>query len=417
MDKKRIIFHIDANSAYLSWEAVYRLQHGEAVDLREIPSVVGGNQATRHGIVLAKSIPSKKYGVKTGEPLIQARRKCPNLVVVPPRYELYMQCSSAMIDVLKDYSDKIQLFSIDECFLDFTGMDALLGDPLEVAHGIKERIKRELGFTINIGISSNKLLAKMAGELKKPDMVHTLYPEEMPSKMWVLPVEELYMVGRATAPKLNQMGIYTIGDLAKTNIDLLKYKFKSWGLMLYAYAHGIEDTPVNNDGAVPYIKGIGNSCTIHFDVEDRETAHKVLLSLVETVAMRLRHGGFCCRLVQVSIRTSELASYGHQRKFHVATDCTNEIYAEACRLFDRAWRGEPIRHLGVRVSELCGNDFIQLSMLEESWEKQRLVDRAVDKIRLKHGSYSIFRAGFLHSRLAPMQGGVVEDFPVMTSIL
>jgi DNA polymerase-4 len=414
---ERIIFHIDANSAFLSWSAVNALQHGATVDYREIPSIVGGNQATRHGIVLAKSIPAKKYGIQTGEPVIQAKQKCPGLLVLPPEYFVYMKCSSAMIDIIRDYSDTIQVFSIDEVFVDYTCMEKLLGDPVETAHQLKDRIKKELGFTVSVGISSNKLLAKMASDLKKPDAVTTLFKDEIPTKMWGLDVRDLYMVGQATEAKLKRMGIYTIGDLANTEIEFLKYKFKSWGEVLWCFANGIEDSPVKPDGAIPYIKGIGNSCTIHFDVEDRETAHKVLLSLVETVGMRLRNGKFCCRLVQVSIKTNELRSYSHQHKFFVPTDCTNAIYKEACRLFDAMWKGEPIRHLGVRVSELCGNDFVQLSLLENSFEKQRLIDLAVDDIRLKYGSHSVFRAGFLHSRLAPMQGGIVEDFPIMTSIL
>jgi len=414
---ERIIFHIDANSAFLSWSAVNALQHGATVDYREIPSIVGGNQATRHGIVLAKSIPAKKYGIQTGEPVIQAKQKCPGLLVLPPEYFVYMKCSSAMIDIIRDHSDTIQVFSIDEVFVDYTCMEKLLGDPVETAHQLKDRIKKELGFTVSVGISSNKLLAKMASDLKKPDAVTTLFKDEIPTKMWGLDVRDLYMVGQATEAKLKRMGIYTIGDLANTEIEFLKYKFKSWGEVLWCFANGIEDSPVKPDGAIPYIKGIGNSCTIHFDVEDRETAHKVLLSLVETVGMRLRNGKFCCRLVQVSIKTNELRAYSHQHKFFVPTDCTNAIYKEACRLFDAMWKGEPIRHLGVRVSELCGNDFVQLSLLENSFEKQRLIDLAVDDIRLKYGSHSVFRAGFLHSRLAPMQGGIVEDFPIMTSIL
>ncbi|HOA56000.1 MAG TPA: DNA polymerase IV [Clostridiales bacterium] len=388
---ERIIFHIDANSAFLSWSAVNALQHGATVDYREIPSIVGGNQATRHGIVLAKSIPAKKYGIQTGEPVIQAKQKCPGLLVLPPEYFVYMKCSSAMIDIIRDYSDTIQVFSIDEAFVDYTCMEKLLGDPVETAHQLKDRIKKELGFTVSVGISSNKLLAKMASDLKKPDAVTTLFKDEIPTKMWGLDVRDLYMVGQATEAKLKRMGIYTIGDLANTEIEFLKYKFKSWGEVLWCFANGIEDSPVKPDGAIPYIKGIGNSCTIHFDVEDRETAHKVLLSLVETVGMRLRNGKFCCRLVQVSIKTNELRSYSHQHKFFVPTDCTNAIYKEACRLFDAMWKGEPIRHLGVRVSELCGNDFVQLSLLENSFEKQRLIDLAVDDIRLKYGSHSVFR--------------------------
>lgn len=414
---ERIIFHIDANSAFLSWSAVNALQHGAKIDYRDIPAIVGGNQATRHGIVLAKSIPAKKYDIQTGEPIIQAKQKCPSLMIIPPEYYVYMRCSSAMVDIIKCYSDTIQAFSIDEVFVDYTGMVKTLGDPVKIAHEIKDRIKNELGFTVSVGIASNKLLAKMASDLKKPDAVITLFKDEMPSKMWKLKVRDLYMVGQATEAKLMKMGIYTIGDLASAEIEFLKYKFKSWGEMLWCYANGIEESEVKPDGAIPYVKGIGNGCTIHFDVEDADTAKRVLLSLVETVGMRLRHGKFCCRLVQVSIRTSELNSYSHQRKFLVPTDCTNAIYRTACSLFDEAWKGEHIRHLSVRVSELCGNDFIQLSMLENSYEKQRLVDIAVDGIRMKYGSLSVIRAGFLHSRLAPLQGGVVEDFPMMTSIL
>jgi DNA polymerase IV len=413
----RVIFHIDANSAFLSWSAVYALQHGAPVDFREIPAVVGGNQATRHGIVLAKSIPAKKYGILTGEPLIKARQKCPALLVIPPEYYLYMKCNSAMIGIIKDFSENTQVFSIDEVFADYRGMGKILGDPVKAAHMIRERIKNELGFTVSVGVSSNKLLAKIASDMKKPDEVTTLFKDEIPSKMWKLDVRDLYMVGQATERKLKQLGIFTIGDLAKTEIEFLRYKFKSWGDVLWNFANGIEDSEVKADGAVPYIKGIGNSTTIHFDVEDGETAHRVLLSLVETVAMRLRHGKFCCRLVQVSIRTSELSSSSHQRKFQVPTDCTNAIYKEACALFDELWEGEPVRHLGVRVSDLCGNDFVQLSLLEDDYEKQRQVDKVVDDIRMRYGSFSVFRAGFLHSRLAPLQGGIVEEFPVMTSIL
>jgi len=415
--KDRIIMHIDANSAFLSWSAVYALQHGATVDYREVPSIVGGNQATRHGIVLAKSAPAKEYGIQTGEPIVQAKRKCPSLLVIPPEYHIYMQCNSAMLKIIRDYSDRVQVFSIDEVFMDYTGMEKVLGDPVSVAHQIKDRIKKELGFTVSVGISTNKLLAKMASELKKPDAVTTLYREEIPYKMWNLKVRDLYLVGAATEAKLMKMGIYTIGDLANTDIEYLRYKFKSWGDLLWCYANGIDDSEVKPDGSEPYIKGLGNSCTIPFDVEDRETAHRVLLSLVETVAMRLRHGGFCCRLVQVSIKTNELKTYSHQRKFFVPTDCTNAIYEEACRLFDEAWKGEPIRLLGVRVSELCGNDFVQLSLLEKDREKERRIDRAIDSIRMKFGSLSVFRAGFLYSGLSPLQGGIAEEFPVMTSIL
>lgn len=414
---RRIIFHIDVNSAYLSWEAVYRIQHGDPVDLRDIPSVVGGDPATRHGIVLAKSIPAKKYKIQTGEGLFSARMKCPGLVVVPPRYELYMQCSRAMLELLREYSSCIQRYSIDELFMDYTGMERHFGPPVEAAYSIKDRIRRELGFTVNIGISSNKLLAKMASELEKPDKVHTLFPEEIPEKMWPLPVGELFMVGRATAPKLYRRGIYTIGDLANTDPQLLKQWLKSYGLLIWSYANGYDQSPIRDNGYP--MKGLGNSTTIPFDVEDRETACMVLLSLVETVAMRLRDANRCAQVISVSIKNSSFEWYSHQRKIPVPTDVTNIIYRHARELLDEMWRGEPIRHMGVRLSELCSSDFYQLSLFEGDRERDRRLDRAVDGIRMKYGARSVIRSSFLHTGLNPITGGVLEqeDYPMMSSIL
>ena len=195
----RIIMHIDVNSAFLSWQAVYNLQRGHSLDLREIPSAVGGNQATRHGIILARSIPAKNHGVKTGEPVWEAKTKCPGLVLVPPDRHLYMKCSSALMDILREYSPRVQQYSIDEAFLDYTGMEKRFGPPLVLAGRLKDRVREELGFTVNIGISCNKLLAKMASDFKKPDRVHTLFPGEIKDKMWPLPVENLFMVGKRTA--------------------------------------------------------------------------------------------------------------------------------------------------------------------------------------------------------------------------
>jgi DNA polymerase IV len=338
-------------------------------------------------------------------------------MVVPPRYDLYMQCSAAMIKLLEEYSPKIQIFSIDECFLEYTGMEKILGEPETVARAICDRMKSELGFTVNIGISNNKLLAKIGGDLEKPDKVHTLYPKEIEAKMWPLPVEDLYMCGRATAPKLHKMGIYTIGQLATTDVEFLKYKLHSFGQMLWNFSNGIEDSPVQNGGRPP-MKGIGNSTTISYDVVDKEDAYKVLLSLTETVCMRLRQAGYCARLVAVSIRTNELVSSSHQHKFSTPTDCTTAIYESACRLFDELWKGQPIRHLGVRVSELCTNDFIQLSLFEKHNEKLKQLDAAIDNIRMKYGAKSVIRSVFLHSGLRPITGGVMEeDYQMMSSIL
>lgn len=415
---RRLIFHVDANSAYLSWEAVRRLQYGDSLDLRTVPSVVGGNQETRRGIVLARSIPAKKYGIVTGEPVFSARAKCPKLIVVPPDYYFYMQCSKAFGEVLQEYSPLVEQYSIDEYFLDYTGMVQTLGDPLQAAYRLKEQIKEELGFTVNVGISSNKLLAKMGSELKKPDMVHTLFPEEIPYKMWPLPVEKLFGVGRATAAKLRDRGILTIGDLANTDPQWLKSFLKSYGYLLWNFANGQDESPVIPNRRVA-IKGIGNSTTIPFDVHDRQTASLVLLSLVESVGIRLRQAKYLAGLVAVSIKTNEFYSYSHQRKLSTPTDSTNRIHEIACELFDEIWRQEPIRHLGVRVAELSSNSLIQASIFEQDMEKQRAMDRAVDEIRSRYGLKSVMRASFLHSGLSCIAGGTIteEEYPLMSSLL
>jgi Nucleotidyltransferase/DNA polymerase involved in DNA repair len=415
---KRYIFHVDANSAYLSWEAVYRLQHGDSLDLRTVPSVVGGDPATRHGIVLTKSIPAKKFKIHTGETLYSALQKCPELIIVRPHYGLYRQCSDAMVEILKEYSPHIQRFSVDECFMDFSGMELLANDPVKTACDLKDRVKNELGFTVNVGVSTNKLLAKMAGDLKKPDMVHTLFPKEIPLKMWPLPIEELFMVGRATSKKLRSRGITTIGDLANYDLKYLKPFLKSHGVLIWNYANGIEYSPVQTGGTIK-VKGMGNSTTIPFDVADQHNAHLVLLSLAESVSARLRQAKVLARLVSVSFRTNEFYGCSHQRKLYNPTDCTDEIWDIACELFDELWQAQPLRHMGLRVSELCQNDFVQTSLFGKNYEKQSKVDQAVDLIRAKYGSSAIYRSAFLHSGLHSITGGVIEneDYPMMSSLL
>ncbi len=414
----RIIMHIDVNSAFLSWQAVYNLQKGDILDLREIPSVVGGSQADRRGIVLAKSTPAKAYGIQTGEVLWQARQKCPNLVSVPPNYQLYMKCSNALYEVVKDYSPSIQRFSVDEMFIDYTGMEPHFGEPVEAAHMIKDRIKAELGFTVNIGIGCNKLTAKVAGDFQKPDMVHTLYPEEIPQKMWPLPEEDLFMVGRQTKKKLNQLNIHTIGQLANMDRKLLNDKLKSFGTLIWCYANGIDESPVRSEYFLQ-MKGIGNSTTIKFDVTDTYTARKVLLSLTESVALRLRAAHSCCRVINVEIKNSDLESYSHQRKLFSPTSITNEIYKNVVELFEEVWKGGKIRHLGVRLTDLCSDEFIQPSFFDEKdRDKKNALDSAIDNIRYKYGNAAVMRGVFLDGEFSPMTGGSgVEDYPVMSSIL
>ncbi|MBB6217264.1 DNA polymerase-4 [Anaerosolibacter carboniphilus] len=418
MKQNRIIFHIDVDSAYLSWEAVYRLQNGAPLDLRTIPSAVGGDPKSRHGIILAKSTPAKQYKIQTGETLHNALKKCPSLHIVSPSYGLYMQCSNAMMAILEEYSPVIQRFSVDEVFLDYTDMEHRWGDPITMAHRIKDRIKEELGFTVSIGISSNKLLAKMASDLKKPDAVATVFPEEISQKIWPLPVESLFYVGRATLPKLNKIGIYTIGDLATCDYEHIKYRLKSHGIMIWNYANGREDSPVRG-GKHMDMKGIGNSSTIAFDVEDKATAYRILLAITETVSMRLRHTENVCGLVAISLRDTELRTYSHQRKLFSPTDCTKEIFKTVAELFDEAWRREPIRNFGVRVSELSSNEFQQKSLFDDiDRERNKALDAVIDQVRLRYGSTSIMKAVLLNSGIKSMIGGVgADDYPMMASLL
>ena len=344
--------------------------------------------------------------------------KCPDLVIVPAHYDRYIHASSAMVEILKQYSPKIQRFSIDEVFLDYTNMEYHFGDPVTAAHRIKDHIHNELGFTVNIGISTNKLLAKMASDFEKPDNVHTLFPHEIREKMWPLPIRELFMCGPKTIPKLQKRGILTIGDLANTDISLLQYWLKSHGTMLWDYAHGREYSGVSNIG-IP-IKGIGNSTTTPADLEDMRSIQLYLLSLTEMVGMRLRDAQKIANVLSISLRNKSFNNYSHQKRMDVATDCTTLLYKTGCQLLREMWRGEPIRHIGVRVSEFQENTFYQTSIFYPNIEKKRSIDKVVDQIRSRHGSNSIMRTSILGTGIAPVMGGVPneeDEFPMMTSIL
>ena len=404
-----MIFHVDVNSAFLSWEAVYRLTHlGGTLDLRTIPSAVGGDMAKRRGIILAKSLPAKKYGIRTGETIVEAMRKCPELKLVPPHYELYNRASAALMEILREYSPQVEQFSVDEAFLDMTGMEKLFGEPVEAAYKLKDRIRDTLGFTVNIGISSNKLLAKMASDFEKPDKVHTLFPEEVPEKMWPIPVGELFLVGRATERKLAQLGIRTIGELACTDVKILRSHLKKHGELVWEFANGrdvsvVEAEPSEN-------KGYGNSTTIAFDVTDRDTARLVLLSLAETVAARLRKHGKKAELISVGIKNSELHTVSHQAVLPVPSDITYEIYTAACKLFDELWDGSPIRHLGIHAGKLGDSGARQLNIFDNvDYEKLERLDAALDAIRNRHGADSVMRASFLKSPFDHMTGGISRE--------
>ena len=407
---ERVIFHVDANSAFLSWTAVYRLRVlGESVDLRQVPSVVAGDKESRHSIILAKSGPAKKYGIATGEPLFQALEKCPELVVVPPDYELYVEASRHFVAMLRQFSPLVEQYSIDEAWVDMTGTQRLYGSPLLAAEQMRKRIYEELGFTVNIGISSNKLLAKVAGDFEKPNKIHTLFPEEIPNKMWVLPVRDLFLVGSATEKKLKNMGIYTIGDLAKTDVNLLRHKLGKHGETIWHFANGrnadiVSSVPTEN-------KGYGNSVTLSSDVTDKETGHRVLLCLCETVAARMRKDDQCGRCITVHLRTNEFHNFSHQAQMNSITNNTQEIYEAACRVFDEAWDGQtPLRQIGAQVTKLCHQPYRQYDFLSgvspEQYEKKLALDDTVDALRDKYGEDIIRRAKFTRDAENHMAGGL-----------
>lgn len=393
MDK--IVFHIDVNSAFLSWEAVYRLHHkGGSLDLRQIPSAVGGDIAMRRGIILAKSLPAKKYGIKTGESIPEARKKCPALVLVPPNYGIYQEASTAFMNLLREYSPKVEPYSVDEAFVDMTETSHLFGGALPAAEQIKNRIRDELGFTVNVGVSTNKLLAKMASDFKGPDKVHTLFPEEIEEKMWPLPVSELFFVGRATTAKLLSMGIKTIGELAGTDVVMLKTHLKKQGEVIWGFANGIDVSEVQEE--LPPNKGYGNSTTIAFDVTDAFTAHHILLALSETVGTRLRADEVKAEVVTVGIKESDFTHTSHQKVLGSATNITAEIFQAASELFDEMWKGTPIRQLGVYTGRIRQGEFTrQLGLFDEiNYEKLEKLDAAVDAVRQRYGIDALKRAVF-----------------------
>ena len=386
-----IIFHIDVNSAYLSWTAVEQLKHGAGVDIRTIPAIIGGDQKSRHGVVLAKSIPAKKYGIHTGEPVVNAFRKCPNLRMEPPDHRLYHQYSEKLMDFLRSYTDRIEQVSVDECYMDFTGIAGRFHSPVEGALEIKNEVYRRFGFTVNIGISGNKLLAKMASDFEKPNKVHTLFPEEIPEKMWPLPIGELYMAGRSSVETLQKLEILTIGDLAHTDPMILELHLKSHGRKLWEFANGIDHSMVETEKAEA--KGIGNYTTLPKDVVTEEEAKAVLKELAASVGGRLRKAGQKAGMLSVEIKYHTFDSVSHQKQIERPTNQDADIYEISVVLFRELWNREPIRLLGIRSSKLSEEgEPEQLSLFdmefepEEKRKKKRQLNAALEKIRGKYGT-------------------------------
>lgn len=392
------ILHVDVNNAFLSWTAVEMLKNGSDIDIREIPAIIGGDETKRSGIVLAKSMKAKECGIKTAQTIYQARAKCPGLKIYPSNFKIYKQYSNKLYELLLQYTDKIERFSIDECFLDMTNY--LMQDTLEnKAKEINKRVKEELGFTVNIGIAPNKLLAKMASDFTKPDRIHTLYKEEIPTKMWPLPVSELFMLGKKTVPKLYNMQIKTIGDLAKTSKETLSKKFGKHGIQMWEYANGIDNSEVQYKKEKP--KGIGNSITLPENAEQIEKLEEILLALAEQVTYRLRKYDLLAKTVNVQLRTNNFEDTSHQGKLDNPTATTKEIYEKAKKLLNQIYhKPMKIRLIGLRVDNLIEKENMQISLFQEPKnDKQEKLDKVVDELKNKYGYNKITRAGKMNTEI------------------
>ena len=372
------------------------MKNGAKVDLREIPSIIGGDKKSRHGVVLAKSISAKKYGIRTGEPVVNAFRKCPNLVMEQPNHRMKRKKSQKLMEYLRGFTTKIEQVSVDECYLDFTDIADRFPSPLDAAFLMKNGIRKRFGFTVNIGISENKLLAKMASDFEKPDKVHTLFLREVPVKMWPLPLGELFMAGRSSVEALKKLEINTIGDLANADLSLIELHLKSHGKMLWEFANGIDHSPVQWEQAEA--KGIGNSTTLAEDAATYEEVREVFVGLAESVGRRLRKAGQKANMVSMEIKYHDFQSMSHQTQLPKPTSDEQVLLDTACRLFQEAWTGEPVRLLGIRTAKLVdAGEPEQMSIFDLEPqkpvdEKRQRLNAAMNQIRKKYGDDAVMKA-------------------------
>lgn len=394
-----IIFHIDVNSAYLSWTAVEQLKNGAAVDLREIPAIIGGDQKSRHGVVLAKSPAAKRYGIRTGEPVANAFRKCPNLAMYPPDHKMYREKSRRLMEYLRTFTKEIEQVSVDECYMDFTGIADRWNSPVDGAVEIKDGIKERFGFTVNIGISTNKLLAKMASDFEKPDRIHTLYPEEIKEKMWPLPIGELYMAGKSSVEVLKKLEINTIGDLAQADLKLIMLHLKSHGKMLWEFANGIGTSVVQSEP--DEAKGIGNSTTLSEDAATMEEIRPVFERLAQSVGGRLKKAEKKAGMVSMEIKYYDFRTVSHQIQLDKPANDPEVLKETACSLFLEVWSGEPVRLLGIRTSKLIDEaapeqlSIFDIEIPKEPDEKHKRLKKAMDEINGRFGDGAVMKASLM----------------------
>ena len=387
----KIYFHIDVNNAFLSWEAVKKLKQGEKIDLRTIPSAIAGDPKKRTGVILAKSPIAKKMGVKTGEPIFSAMKKCPNLVCVPPNHEYYEEQSIKLKKFLEKYSDEIEPYSIDECFIAHI---PLLGEPLEVANKIKDDIYNTFGFTVNIGVSDTKYLAKIASDFEKPNKIHTLYRYEIKEKLWPLKIESMFLLGGKTAAKLKTLGINTVEKLAKTDINILKTHLKSHGEELYNFAWGKDIDEKHERKENP--KSVGHSKTSTYDLTNTEEIYSFLLDITCDTCNRLRKENMKAKTITVNVKTNNFKVYSSSYTLDFPTNITTEIFNSAKKILNNMYKGEPLRLIGISLSNLEKSEIDQLNIFDTSNEKEHKLDKTVDDILNKfHNNHIVTRGSLL----------------------
>lgn len=383
--KERVILHSDLNNFYASVECLYHPEY------RGKPLAVLGAPEARHGIVLAKNYEAKSHDVKTGDPMWMAKQKCPDIIFVPPHYDLYMKHSKLVREIYAEYTDKVEPYGLDECWLDVTGSSLLFGSGEEIANEIRRRVKSELGVSVSVGVSFNKIFAKLGSDMKKPDATTVIESERFKEIVWPLPVKELLYVGRATHNKLRRKGIFTIGDLADADPENLRFWLGKMGIVLWQFANGLDTSPVTNIGAKSMIKTVGNSTTAPRDLISDEDIKITLMVLSESVSARLREYGFICRTVQIGIRDNELNWIERQGKLEIPNRTSKSIFELAFSLFKKHTNGKPIRSLSIRACDLELIDHVQLSLLPDvsQLQKQEELEAAMDNLRNRFGHFSV----------------------------
>lgn len=394
---KQVIFHIDINNAFLSWTAVKLLNEGYEKDIRTIPSIIGGDEEKRHGIVLAKSPIAKKYGIKTAETIYNAKKKCPNLEVFPPDMEYYHKMSNKFFKHLEKYTPNIEKLSVDECFMDMSNSSLLYDDLILLAYQIKEEVHRLYGFTVNIGISSSKICAKMASDMEKPNKVHTLFPDEIERKMWILPVDDLYMVGKHAAAKLHDIGINTIGELARTDEKFLIKIFNKHGSTMWNYANGRSDEFFTK--GEEKTKCISTSQTFSTDIGEKNKLLQILFQQVDSLCKDLRKQKLYTNTIAITYKTAEFISYSKQMTLSTVTNSTEEISKYISNLLDQSWKNEKLRNIGIRFSNLTDKKQKQISIFTNNMEEENsdTIQETMDKINDKYGT-SIIRQANLFTK-------------------